>query len=551
MKKLSEKILSPYEALNIASQICEALAVAHRNHIIHCDIKPHNIIITKEGGVKVTDFGIARAMNSATLAQTETVIGTAHYFSPEQAKGGTINFRSDIYSLGVVLYEMLTGQVPFKADSPITVALKHINDDPQLPSERNTKLPKRVDSLVLKALAKEPDQRFLDTSEMLRSLRGMAKTFQSGEKIERSQNLLLDSDQTQVLTPIRKKRSKSKENTNKISAKNVEVEEREVDNRSFLERIVKPLLILILTFILLGVGVSWALNKYTQVPIVQVPNFVGMSKEQAENVARRKGVRVDFNDFKASSPDILIDHVVSQDIESGKEVKKNRSIMLTLSKGATMTMVPNLIGKDEREVSIALHEADIIQGKIEYQYTSKIPKGEVITQNPVANTQVKSGTTVDLVYSKGPEPIMGTVPNLIGISSDEAERRLLAENFVLGDIVEAESTRFKAGKVVKQDPVPGTQISEGSPINLTVSSGLRNPKGLEVKSFNIEGIVSSGPYEQRIQVVVTDDNGREVIYDRVHHPEDKFSIKNINTVGPTLLQVYNDGELIEESREGY
>ncbi len=537
-----KKILPPYEAFNIASQICEALVVAHRNHIIHCDIKPHNIIITKEGGVKVTDFGIARAMNSATLAQTETVIGTAHYFSPEQAKGGTIDSSSDIYSLGVVLYEMLTGQVPFKADSPISVALKHINEEPQMPSERNRKLPKRVDALIMKALAKESNQRFQDASEMLRALRGMAKSFETNT--QKKEKLIADNDQTQVMAPVREKRSRSKKGSERKEPK-------EVQERSFLERIVKPLLILIVTFILLGVGGLWALDKYTRVPTVIVPDFVGLSREEADFTAKRKGLRVKFSEFQVSSPEIPADHVVSQEVDDGKEVKKNRVINLTLSKGATMTRVPNLIGKDDREVPIALHEADLVLGKVEYQYTSKIPKGEIMTQSPVANTELKSGSFVDLVYSKGPEPMMGNIPNLIGLTQDEAERRILEENFVVGEIIAEESNRFKEGKVTEQGVAPGTRISEGTPINLKVSTGLRNPKGLAVNSFNVDVTVFPGPYEQQIQVVVEDDNGREIIYDKMHHPDDRFSIKNIHTVGQALLQVYNNGELIEESRIGF
>lgn len=534
-----EGVLSPVEALDIAIQISEALVVAHRNHIIHCDIKPHNILITPEGGVKVTDFGIARAVNSATLAQTETVIGTAHYFSPEQARGGTINARSDLYSLGVVLYEMITGQVPFRGDSPITVALKHINEEPLPPSQFNENLPKRVDKLVMKALEKDPKDRFTDASEMLTALRGMTKTF--GVTKKEMNDLYFDGDETQVLPRIKTERE------GKVSESVQPVQE-----RSFLERVVKPLIILMLAMVLIGFASLWALNKYTQVPIVKVPNFVGMSKEQADDLARQKGLRVSFGENRLSNPEIPENHVVTQDIPAGNEVKKNRPITLVLSKGADMTSVPNMIGKEMREVTIALQKADLITGEIEYQYTSKIPKGQVITQSPPANEQVNSGTEVDLVFSKGPEPVSNEIPNLIGLSRKEAEQTLIEANFVVGDIEEVETTRFLDGVVAKQEPQAGTLISEGTPVNLTVSTGLRNPEGLLVNDpYQISIPVQSGPYEQQVQVVVIDANGREVIYDQIHHPEDRVYLRNVYTVGPTVIRVYINGLLFQEARIGY
>lgn len=538
-----EGVLSPVEALDIAMQISEALAVAHRNHIIHCDIKPHNILITSEGGVKVTDFGIARAVNSATLAQTETVIGTAHYFSPEQARGGTINARSDLYSLGVVLYEMLTGQVPFRGDSPITVALKHINEEPLPPSQFNENLPKRIDKLVMKALKKDPEDRFHDAFEMLTALRGMMKTFGATKK--ETAKSYFDNDETQILPRI---------SDQSVAESGGKVQEavQPVQERSFLERIVKPLIILMLAMVLIGFGSLWALNQYTQVPIVKVPNFVGMSKGQADELARQKGLRVSFGENRLPNPEIPENHVVTQDIPAGNEVKKNRPITLVLSKGAEMTTVPNIIGKEMREVTIALQKADLITGEIEYQYTSKIPKGQVITQSPPANEQVNSGIEVDLVFSKGPEPVKSEIPNLIGLSRQEAEQTLIEANFVVGDIVEVETTRYLGGVVAKQEPQAGTLISEGTPVSLTVSTGLRNPEGLPINDpYQISIPVQSGPYEQQVQVVVIDANGREVIYDQIHHPEDRVYLRNVYTVGPTVIRVYINGQLFQEARIGY
>lgn len=540
-EKIQKKgILDPSEALHIAIQICEALVVAHRNNVVHCDIKPHNILLTSEGGVKVTDFGIARAVNSATLAQTETVIGTAHYFSPEQARGGLINASSDLYSLGVVLYEMLTGQVPFRGDSPISVALKHLNEEPLPPSQLKDSLSKRIDKLVMKALAKDPSKRFANASEMLTALKNVAKTCSPKVLVEAE----LDSDSTQVLPRLRNQRVKNKEAA-------VSKEASQESKRSkFATQLFKYATIFILVIVVLGVAGFWALYRYTKVPIVEVPDFLGLSEEKASDLAKDSGLRIIFNDFQISSPTVPENHVVSQDIDSGKEVKKNRVIFLTLSKGATMTTVPDFFNKDMRQIVVALNEADLIKGEIRYEFTTKVPKDRVISQSPLANEEVKSGSAVDLILSKGSEPVTGTIPNLIGLNREEAERRILEANFVLGNLTEEETNRFPAELIAGQDPKPGDQIAEGTPISLVMSSGLRNPNNLEVQSFKANIRVQEGPYEQRIQVVVIDSNGQDVIYNQVHHPDDFVSLSNIYTVGPAKLQVFNNGELLSEERFG-
>lgn len=539
-EKIEKKgILEPDEALSIAVQICEALVVAHRNNVVHCDIKPHNILLTSEGGVKVTDFGIARAVNSATLAQTETVIGTAHYFSPEQARGGLIDASSDLYSLGVVLYEMLTGQVPFRGDSPISVALKHLNEEPLPPSQLKANLSKRIDKLVMKALDKDPKKRFANASEMLTALENVAKTYKS--KVLATE---LDSDSTQVLPRLRDRGVKGKEAAVSKEAPG------ENPKGKLATQLFKYATIFILLVVVLGSAGLWALYRYTKVPVVEVPDFVGLSEERAGDLAKENGLRIIFNDFQVSSPTVPENHVVSQDVDPGKEVKENRVIFLTLSKGATMTTVPDLINKDMRQVIVALNEADLIRGEIRYEFTTKIPKDQVISQTPLASEEVKSGSAVDLILSKGPEPVTGTIPNLIGLSREEAERRIVEANFVSGNFTEEETNRFPQELIASQIPAPGTQVAEGTPIDLVVSTGLRNPNNLEVRSFQANIRVTEGPYEQRYQVVIIDSNGQDVIYDQIHHPDDFISLRNIYTVGPAKLQVFNNGELVSEERYG-
>lgn len=530
-----EGVLPPTVALEIATQICEALVVAHRNNIVHCDIKPHNILITKDSNrVKVTDFGIARAVNSATLAQTETVIGTAHYFSPEQARGETINASSDLYSLGVVLYEMLTGQVPFRGDSPITVALKHINEEPLPPSSLNENLPKRIDKLVLKVLAKDPTKRFADASEMLKALHGMAKTFEKAETpAPGAVKPYSDNDQTQVLP--------------RVGAGEMPEPEPE---RSLWERMVKPLAITVGVLVLIGIVSIFALNNYTNAPEVKVPSFVGLSKEEAVTKAEYSNIRVIFEQMKVTS-ELEADHVVSQDIPEGRMVKKNRTISLTLSKGADRTTVPDLVGKGEREFTVALEDANLKLGERDYDFSADVQKGYVISQTPLSNTEVKVGEKINIVISKGPEPVKLMIPTLIGMSREEAERTIAAANLARGTVTEEETTRHKAGWVISQEPAAGTMVQQGTTVNLKVSSGIHNPKNLPVYSFDAFYYIPEGISEQRIQIIVEDDNGREEIYNVVHKPGERVALYGINAVGPATLQIYNNGELVRSQSEGF
>lgn len=535
-------VMPPTVALEIAIQICEALVVAHKNNIVHCDIKPHNILITKEGRVKVTDFGIARAVNSATLVQTETVIGTAHYFSPEQARGETINARSDLYSLGVVLYEMLTGQVPFRGDSPISVALKHINEDPLPPSQLNEKLPKRIDKLVMRSMVKDPNRRFTDASEMLRALQGMEKTFDKQDVTIGSMiNGPTDDDRTQVLPRIKDLKKTGESAGSPEAAEQVSVA----------DKLIKPLLITLIALIFIGIIGIWALDHYMKVPVIDVPNFVGMSKEEADDTASKAGVKVVYSDLKVANNTIPVDHVADQDIEPGRGVKKNRQIVLTLSKGPELSTVPDLSGKEMREVTVALNDADLALGQVTYDYSPTVPKNGVISQTPAIGTQVKLGDKINIVISKGPAPAISPVPNLISLDQGDAQNAITGAGFVVGTVNQEETTRYPQGKVAKQDPTPLAQLPQGSPINLVVSSGIYNPKNLPVypiKQYIFD--VPTGPYEQRVQIFIEDDNGREEIYNQIHHPNDRVVLNNVYAVGPAVIQTFINGEMVDESRQG-
>src|SRR6056297_356258 len=289
--------LSLVEALEIAKQIASALDVAHKNNIVHCDIKPHNIILTDDMEVKVTDFGIARAVSSATMKVTDTIVGSAQYFSPEQAKGGDIKAYSDLYSLGIVLYEMTTGELPFHGESPISVALKHLQQEAVRPAQINKDIPADVDDLIMKAMAKNPSDRFQSASQMREEITLALKNLKNSKTHINKINKKSDPGETKVLkkTDILFKKSNDKNNSdfndndsemikiggndiNESSSKNKEEKNRKV----FLKQTAVWVLAIFLIFSAVVLGGYFFFDTYTNVPVVEVPDIVGLSFEEAE-----------------------------------------------------------------------------------------------------------------------------------------------------------------------------------------------------------------------------------------------------------------------------
>ncbi len=328
------------EALDIASQIAAALNVAHESDIVHCDIKPHNIILTPENQVKVTDFGIARAVSSTvTLDMTDSVVGSAHYFSPEQAKGGEITPLTDIYSLGIVLFEMLTGRVPFTGETAVTVALKHIKEPVPDLSDYNDSIPEEVNQLIKKALAKDPDDRFTSALEMreeilqamakINKLRRENKDQKRREKFERTKihnyKEFNDLDNKTINEKIRSSKD-SKISNGKKSTKKKKATPK-------IKRSISYTLIGIGIFVLLIGGFIFAYNRVMNVPIAEVPDVTGVELEEATELLEESGFEYTISEEERFSSDIEEGNVYSQDPDAGENIRVTRSINLVLSAG--------------------------------------------------------------------------------------------------------------------------------------------------------------------------------------------------------------------------
>ncbi|WP_312517442.1 Stk1 family PASTA domain-containing Ser/Thr kinase [Anaerospora sp.] len=509
-------------SVRIALEIAEALEHAHQNGLVHCDIKPHNILTTKSGRIKVTDFGIARAVTSATMTHTGTIIGSVHYFSPEQAKGAAVGAKSDIYSLGVVMYEMLTGTVPFNGETPISIALKHLQEEPRPLRESNPEVPPLVEAIVLKAMAKEPDQRFEDISEMITDLR----LSQNYLRDDHTRRLSREDYPTQVLPRITPPAGEGVEKSPQPAA----VKTR---SKTWVWALTGLLIVAFVTGAFLAYGKFWSLNE------VIVPSVVGKQVESARNVLADKNLRVSV--VETFHDKIPVGQVISQNPEAGSTVKEQRTINLIVSKGGEITVVPDVRGLSRRDAELQIKNAGLTIGRIDEQFAANTVADTVINQNPRPPAQVVKATTIDIVISKGPEPKKLALPDFRGSPLSTVGSQLDSLKLKQGKVTEAASDKYPAGTIIDQNPQPFTEVSEGATIDFTVAKGTSGA----LKRAVVQVTVPDGPQRQPVQIVVTDTNGRRVVYDNNHKPGDKVE-KTVEGTGTVRVQVYINGVLLQE-----
>ncbi|MGM0472105.1 MAG: Stk1 family PASTA domain-containing Ser/Thr kinase [Bacillota bacterium] len=552
-------------ALKIVRQVCDALIVAHRKQIVHCDIKPGNILLTSNSQAKLADFGIARALtSSSTLKYTETVMGSAHYLAPEQAEGSKIDHRTDIYSLGIVLYEMVTGELPFDGDTPVTVAIKHIKEEPTLPTEFVADLPSAVEEMILTAINKYPAERYDSVREMAADIDEILANYQAEQQravdTDQSEEKVVSSDTIVMSRPTRIK-SKSRKNNGSLTAdKTLEDNNQqettasldEIDNSdqedSFWQRNGSLVSWIIVIMLLVG-GTVWGyqqVTSYLQVPVVEVPNLVKEDLEVASDRLKEIGLNFEVHNRNYNS-EIPQKHIISQYPKAGSEVKKNRTVSLVVSKGAELTKVPKVLNQTLREARVALAKVDLQAGEITREFNDEIPKGEIISQSPKAEEEVEVDSKVDLVISKGTESKEVKVPNLVGLSKKQATNKLQDLDLIVGNVIFEESLNYLAGTVISQEPQSNTTVESSEPINLVISEGLRNPNDAQVHEFRVQVGLEPGDKKQRVKIIISDDNGRRIIYNQLHQPGDLVE-QSIVSVGSTRIRVYIDGNLVREKR---
>jgi serine/threonine protein kinase len=444
--------IMPERAIEIAEAVCDALSMAHAHGIIHRDIKPANIMITSKGDVKVTDFGIARVISGAdTIAQTAAVLGTASYLSPEQAQSLPVDQRSDIYSLGVVLYEMVTGRPPFSGDSPVMVASKHVLEQPTPPSKLNRDVAPALEAVIMKALSKNPDNRYQDADEMRADL----ERARLGQPVQATP-LLPESARTQVIAP-------SGPPTAVLPPVGPEDGER--------RRWWIPALILLLILAILGGGLYLLASSLlsTNTASVKVPRVLGLSQEAATSILDNAGFDVRSEPRVTDKPS-EVDNVISQDPLPGTPLEKGKTVTITVGKAPAQVEVPNLTGHTQDEAVAKLEAAHLQLGTPTTQPSDQ-PVGTVVSQDPLPGQKVDRNSTVDVVLSAGPAEV--SVPDVVCESLGKAESDLGKAGF---QVVTSETeTQFnlecpKNGRVAAQDPPGNSSAPSGSTVTLIPST---------------------------------------------------------------------------------
>ncbi len=476
--------LKKSRALSYTVQICEALKTAHQKGIIHRDIKSQNIMVTKDDRVKVTDFGIARIVDSATVTATNAIMGSVHYFSPEQARGSKVDNRSDIYSLGIVLYEMLTGKLPFEAENPVTVALMQVQTDMPRPSLLNPEVDEDVDNLVLNMTWKKPEDRYRDASEIIRAI----KDILLGRTVTAHQNNADTSDRT-VFMPTdninreaRKKVVRRSPESQTYDRPNYEREytmppsNKRQQNKSGVGSILLGMLAALIIFVALIFVVPkvWNSNntgnntEITQGEQVKVPSFKGMQSDKAYALAKELGFVLKLGEPK-SDPNFRNQEIVSQDVEFGTMVPKGTEITLVIN-NIDKKDLPNLVGKTLEEAQELIKDRGF-EADIQFENSNDVEENTVISQYPEAGEKLEQGGKVSIKVSKGLIGKQVEVPALKGISESSAIATLKAKGLQVGSVTKGRTNDVGVGEVFEQSIKSGESVPAGTVVDLTISEG--------------------------------------------------------------------------------
>lgn len=571
--KLEEK-----EAIEISKQIAEALKHAHANKIIHKDIKPHNILLTEDGVVKVTDFGIAKASTSSTINNTSNVIGSVHYFSPEQARGGYVDQKSDIYSLGVVMYEMVTGTLPFDADNHITVAMKQIQENPEPPSlkVKGLKISNNFEEIIMKCLEKHQSYRFNNIDELIKKLNLIdSKTDEIKDEKSDSPTIFIPKINTNVKEEnysdddtfnkalksffdekddekddIYINKAKSKDESKKRNSTKSKINNFQISIAAIISALLLSILFGIMIFNSVIIGKE-----------ITVPNLVGQNEEQAKKITEKLGLTLKVTNrvFNLEYDEGVI---IDQSVEKGIKVKEDYPIEVTISKGSKEITVPDLIGRYGIEAGIILKEYGLKEGTVTEQYSDKDPVGKIITQKPAAKTPAKINDKVDYVVSIGPKLSYSIMPNLLNLSVDEAKLLIEKNKLVVGEITQEFSNDVEKGLIIRQSVKSDQEVLQGTAIWMTVSKGKEvtiNPDGT-INNPNIdqnnEQATQPGKYpltvvlpknKEKVTVVVQkiSPEGIQIVYSKEVNTSEDSLIINLTDKGTKSYEIYIDNQLYD------
>lgn len=505
LKKYIEKKarLSYKEAVSIAIQVSMGIEAAHNNHIIHRDIKPQNIMISKDGKVKVTDFGIAKAATSNTI--TSNVMGSVHYTSPEQARGGYSDEKSDIYSLGITMFEMLTGRVPFNGETTVAIAIKHIQEEMPSPAEFVPEIPSSVESIVIKCCQKSPDRRYQSMQELLADLKQSLINpdddfvVQNDPDIEGGTQMITDSDMAQI-----KRRSAYQappEDTMRLLSdteamyEGDELEEEEEDEYDYnprMERVTTVLAILAgivicVIIIILAVKVfggsgenlglrnpvitseeSSSSSQSQTIEYVKMPDVKGINVDDARNALVNLGIRPDVQYEESDAIDVGV--VIGANVETGEDVAVGSTVVLTVSAGVSGVEVPNVVDSIFEEGEESLVFLGFAVTKME-AYSDTVEEGVIVSQSPVAGTKAPQGSNITVTVSLGEEEVKPRVPNLLGMTEEDGTFTAVEAGVGIGSVSYVFNSEYPEGQICYQSYSYGSYVDPGTNMDIRVSKG--------------------------------------------------------------------------------
>lgn len=552
--------LSEKRALNYTIQIAEALKVAHSKHIVHRDIKSQNIMVTRDDRIKVTDFGIARVADNTTVTATNAVMGSVHYFSPEQARGAKVDNRSDIYSLGIVLFEMLTGRLPFDADNPVSVALMQVQSQMPRPSEFIKSLDPSVDALVLKMTEKDPEDRYKDVFELIKDIKDYTlgnKTFSVNRSYE-------DDDRTVVTPPINRRPNRN--HSNNMDAKRPNRPKKVVKKKKSVAPAILGIFSAIVIIALLIYVVPKAMKGMKsgdEVEKVVVENYIGKTRDEAKELLEAQGLVLDVSTVENEKEADGV--VLGQNPDKGTEVEKGATVTLEINELPDSVPVPPLKGLSKDEAQKVLEENSLKLGSVEEEFNEDVEEGKVIYSNPDGGYSVKRGTAVKLIISKGIDKTPIVLSDYKGMDQDVVVNQL--KSFGLTVVIEnGYSNKVSEGQVYDMDPKPKESVEKGSTVTLYISKGSKIDEEEDLnEKENTENTSNEDNYNKvnHIKVKVPDDGeSHRVNAERVkdasgnkigaqtvwNYNIEAGDVASVELIGPGEYNIYVDGNLVKTEK---
>ena len=568
------------EAIHFITQILRALGHAHSRGIVHRDIKPQNILVLRDGSVKVTDFGIARLASAAQSTLTQEALGSVHYISPEQAKGSQVDGRSDLYSAGVVLYEMLTGRLPFEGETPVFVAIQHINSIPIAPRELNPDIPPKLEAIVLKAMAPNPDQRYANAEEMLADLKEFRKN-PEGEAPEQPADLEEVEEPTMVVSLADLAAAEAAQGKNhepsrprptdaereRISRQSRDIEEEE-ENIPVRRRSVPPILIAILVILIFVGGMIYFLYNFLIKGMLQqpeqytIPNLLGYTVEQLE---QNPAILGDFTlevGATVYSEEYGEGQICDQTPAGSTTVTDpHATIIVTISGGEESQYMPAVEGQDAKQVLTLLQDEYGLKVRQEHEFSPTVSEGYVISCSLMEGTKVEPGDVVTIVISKGPEDEPVTVIDFLGTNIDQVRDQVARLGLVMGSVTPFHSDEYDVDEVIWQSISPNAQVDAGTVIDFQISLGPEPEPSVEPSPEVSEPVsdptpdvnvpagtesveVDLSPYNGMVSVRI--EVGGNIIFDnQVDASAVDFISQPVTGTGTQLVSIYVNNTLMK------